>query len=66
MTGRSFFGAQCRYCGSAATWLTFRFEPKPAGSYSIAGAQEKVVGQWWPHLECGGCGHVSRGQADTP
>lgn len=59
---RTPLGAPCRYCGSADTWVELRLVPKPVGSYSISGAQDKVVASEWPHAVCGGCGHVSVGK----
>lgn len=66
-SGRELVGACCRHCGSADTWLEVRLEPKPVGTWSLAGQQTKVAAAVWPYLVCDGCGHVSRGQvtADT-
>lgn len=55
-------GASCVYCGSADTWIEFRFEVKPVGTYSLAGAQMKFSATTWPYAVCDGCGHVSRGK----
>jgi hypothetical protein len=58
-------GAPCRYCGSGDTWVEWRLEAKPLGSFSLAGAQMKFSANRWPYAVCDGCGHVSRGEPTT-
>lgn len=58
-------GAPCRYCGSDKTWVEWRLEANPVGTYSLAGVQMKFPVRRWPYAICDGCGHVSRGQ-QTP
>lgn len=59
-------GAYCRHCGSADTWIEWRVEARPLGSYSLAGAQVKASAREWPYAACGECGHVSRGEPSEP
>lgn len=54
-------GAPCRYCDSADTWVEWRFDAVPVGTYSLAGVGTKVLATRWPYAVCDGCGHVSRG-----
>lgn len=55
-------GASCVYCGSDETYVEYRVEAKPVGSFSLAGAQAKVSSYTWPYAVCAGCGHESRGK----
>lgn len=53
---------QCVYCKGFGIRIETRLEAKPIGTYSIAGAQDKVVAQEWPYAVCLSCGHESRGK----
>lgn len=55
-------GAECKYCGSDDIVVEWKLRAKPIGSYSIAGAQPKVVAEKWPYATCQGCGHESEGE----
>jgi len=51
----------CTYCGHQGIRIVERLELDPVGSSSLAGAQTKTTGRWWPYAICDGCGHTSRG-----
>lgn len=57
-------GFACAYCGSADTWIEYRLEVVPWGTYLLAGVQTKYAAKGHPYAVCGGCGHVSRGRQD--
>lgn len=46
----------CPACGSETLHIEHRLRSKPIGSFSVAGAQPKVVVEYWPWLVCGSCG----------
>lgn len=54
----------CPACGTTSLEIVERFEPKPIGTYSIAGAQTKLVGTMWPWLVCKNCGVEARGKVE--
>jgi len=58
-----FVGIDCTHCGGGPIYLHMVFEAQALGTYSVAGAQMKAVGNFWPHATCEGCGHISRGRA---
>lgn len=45
---------QCKATGPTLR-VEFRLVAKPVGTYSVAGAQDKVVAQTRPVLLCGAC-----------
>lgn len=59
-------GLPCRHCGSADTWVEWRMEIVPFGTYSIAGATVKISAKTWPYAVCEGCGLISRGEPAAP
>lgn len=40
------------------------FYTKPIGSYSLAGVQMKLTGEWCPVLTCSACDLVRKGKYD--
>lgn len=59
-------GQICPRCGSKGFRVEWRLVPRPKGSYSIAGVQEKVVATETPFIICGltdgdGCGTEGQG-----
>lgn len=48
----------CPVCGADGLRIEMRLVVKPFGSYSIAGAQPKVVANEQPYAICDGCDHA--------
>jgi hypothetical protein len=44
----------CPECGGTLS-VVEKFVAKPLGTWSLAGAQPKATGRFWPHLVCDGC-----------
>lgn len=61
---RTPLNAPCRHCGSTDTWIEWRMEFNPLGTYSIAGVGTKMTAKRHPYAVCDGCGHESRGERD--
>lgn len=66
MTSRTPLGADCLYCGSGDTWIEYRLEARPVGTFSLAGMQMKFSTRRLPFAVCDHCGHVSRGKQEAP
>lgn len=45
----------CPACGEQSLRIEFRLTAKPTGTYSVSGAQPKVVATLHPWLVCGSC-----------
>lgn len=54
----------CPACGQTTLSIEERFEPKPVGTWSLAGAQMKLTGKMWPYVRCSNCGVEARGKID--
>ena len=55
----------CKYCGvTGQVRVEMRLVAKPAGTYSLAGAQMKVSATSWPWAVCDACGHESKARKD--
>lgn len=52
----------CRYCHGTDVRIVDRFEVVPLGTYSVAGAQDKVAVTSTVWAICGTCGHASQGK----
>ena len=61
-----FAGSPCRDCGEEALFLELRptLTVKEVGTFSIAGAQDKLVAHdgVWPWCVCSSCGAESEGK----
>lgn len=52
----------CPSCKQDTLTVTWKFAPKPIGTYSIAGAQSKVAAEQVPYLVCGNCDFEEKGK----
>jgi len=54
----------CPGCGADTLQVEWRLTAAPLGSYSLAGAQDKIAAREVPWLVCGHCGIAAQGTLD--